>query len=60
MVGGQNGPGVTPKKPLFFIEKMLRLCEVFCGVKPVPLGPPAIHLTTHEIFFGFFPKKTEF
>ena len=29
MVGGQNGPGVTPQKTSFFIEKMLRLLEIF-------------------------------
>ena len=29
MIGLSNGPGLTPKKPLFFVEKMLRLLDIF-------------------------------
>ena len=29
MVGGQNGPGVTPQKTSIFHRKMLRLLEIF-------------------------------
>ena len=29
MIGLSNGPGLTPQKPLFFGEKILRLLEIF-------------------------------
>ena len=29
MIGLSNGPGLTPQKPLFLVEKMLRLLDIF-------------------------------
>ena len=37
MVGGPNGPGLTPQKALIFEEKMLRLFEVFLGKNSSPI-----------------------
>ena len=38
MVGGPNGPGLTPQKTLFFGEKMLtRLLEFFWGKNSSPV-----------------------
>ena len=37
MVGGPNGPGLTPQKPLIFGEKMLRLLEIFLGKNSSPI-----------------------
>ena len=39
----------------FFLQKL----EVFCGVKPGPLGPPTIRLNTHEKKSGFATQNTE-
>ena len=37
MVGGPNGPGLTPQKPLFLAEKMLRLLEIFLRKNSSPI-----------------------
>ena len=37
MVGGPNGPGLTPQKALIFEEKMLRLFEFFGGKNSSPI-----------------------
>ena len=37
MVGGPNGPGLTPQKTLIFGEKMLRLLEFFGGKNSSPI-----------------------
>jgi len=37
MVGGPNGPGLTPQKTLIFGEKMLRLFEFFWEKNSSPI-----------------------
>ena len=37
MVGGPNGPGLTPQKALIFEEKMLRLFEFFWEKNSSPI-----------------------
>ena len=37
MVGGPNGPGLTPQKALTFEEKRLRFFEVFLGKNSSPI-----------------------
>ena len=46
----------TFKSLTIFLPKL----EVFCGVKLGPLGPPTIHLATHEKKLGVIAKNTEF
>ena len=37
MVGGPNGPGLTPQKTSNFGKKMLRLLEIFWGKNSSPI-----------------------
>ena len=50
----------------FFSQKILKSLSIFspkirsfCGVKLGPLGPPTIHLTTHEKRIGIVTKNSE-
>ena len=38
MVIGPNGPGLTPQKPIFIAEKMLRILEIFLGKYSSPFS----------------------
>ena len=51
MVGGQNGPYVTPQKnPLFFIEKMLRLLEIFLVKNSSPFFSKLVRVRVPNLY----------
>ena len=50
MIGLSNGPGLTPQKPLFLVEKMLRLLDIFLVKNSRPFFSKLVRVRASNLF----------